>query len=135
MVTSIGCTPEFGCARGAFNPAQSTTEAIDSNNRVTEGNIGVDYYFSGQNATDVFYMTNGVNMIDQFFPFFIIESVANGNGQSGIIFPYDGIMGLSPDVDGDTLISLGVPIPLHLKNTNKIASGIAAIDMYADPTI
>jgi len=33
------------------------------------------------------------------------------------------------------VLTLGVPIPLHLKNTNKIASGIAAIDMYADPTI
>jgi len=47
MVTSVDCTPEFGCARGAFNAAQSTTEDIDSGNRVTTGNIGVDYFFSG----------------------------------------------------------------------------------------
>ena len=80
-------------------------------------------------------MSNGVNMIDQNFPFFIIEGVADGNHKSGVIFPYDGILGLSPDVDGDTLLTLGVPIPLHLKNTNKINKAIAAIDMYSDPNV
>lgn len=50
----------------------------------------------------------------------------------GPIFPYDGILGLSPNVDGDSVLSLGVPIPLHLKRTNKIARGVVGIDMRRD---
>lgn len=55
---------------------------------------------------------------------------------SNVSFPYEGILGLSPDVrdNVDDPLSLGAPVPLHLKNTGKIAEAIVAIDMYQDTT-
>ena len=68
-------------------------------------------------------------VVDQFFPFFIIENVGDANMQAGPIFPYDGILGFSPNVDSSSVMSLGVPVPIHLKNTKKIKSAIVAIDI------
>ena len=55
---------------------------------------------------------------------------------SNVSFPYQGILGLSPNVADsvDDPLSLGAPVPLHLKNTGKIASAIVALDMYQDTT-
>lgn len=64
MVTSKNCTKDSGCARGAYDATQSSSETIDRTNRLSSANIGIDYYFSGYNATDAFYLPNGINMVD-----------------------------------------------------------------------
>jgi Eukaryotic aspartyl protease len=50
-------------------------------------------------------------------------------------FPYQGILGLSPNVDDGDYLTLGSPIPLHLKKTGKIQNAMVALDMYQDTTI
>lgn len=85
----------------------------------------------GHNATDVLYFSNGIEMVEQNFPFFIIESVNDRNNP----FPYQGILGLSPDVDGDDVLTLGVPLPIHLKNKGRINRAIVGIDMQKDPNV
>ena len=75
-------------------------------------------------------------MIENNFPFFIIETVGDSRGmQLTTNFPYDGVLGLSPNVDGNSLISLGVPIPVLLKNNGKITNAIVGIDMNRDVTV
>jgi hypothetical protein len=44
-------------------------------------------------------------------------------------FPHEGILGLSPDVKGDDYLTLGVPMPVHLKKKGRIESAIIALDM------
>lgn len=50
------------------------------------------------------------------------------------MFPYTGILGLSPDVNGDNYLTLGVPLPQHLKNIGKISKAYVGIDMKKDPS-
>lgn len=47
-------------------------------------------------------------------------------------FPYQGILGLSPNVDDGDILTLGVPIPLHLKNSGKIQHATVSLDMWQD---
>jgi hypothetical protein len=47
-------------------------------------------------------------------------------------FPYQGILGLSPNVDDGDILTFGVPIPLHLKNSGKITSALVSLDMWQD---
>lgn len=84
---------------------------------------------TGYNSTDVLYWSNGIDMIDMKFPFLTIESCFDMT-RIGKLFPYDGILGLSPDVHGDNYLTLGVPLPIHLKNINKIEKAIVGVNMY-----
>ena len=84
---------------------------------------------TGYNATDVLYWSNGIDMIDMNFPFLSIET-ATDMSRVGKLFPYDGVLGLSPDVHGDNYLTLGVPLPIHLKNIGKIAKAIVGVNMY-----
>lgn len=56
-----------------------------------------------------------MTIIDENFPFFIINEV-DTISLKGERFPYEGILGLSPDVNGDDYLTLGVPLPMHLLN-------------------
>ncbi len=51
------------------------------------------------------------------------------------LFPYEGILGLSPNIDDnkDQQFTLGTPIPLHLKTNGKIQNAIVSLDMHQDP--
>ena len=62
------------------------------------------------------------------YPFFLIEGVADLQDPTRL-FPHDGILGLSPDVDGDDYLTLGVPMPVHMKKKKRINRAIVAIDM------
>lgn len=42
---------------------------------------------------------------------------------------------MSPHVEGDTVLSLGEPLALHLKNTDRIDEAIVSIDLQRDPSI
>lgn len=44
-------------------------------------------------------------------------------------FPHEGILGLSPDVQGDDFLTLGVPMPLHLFNKKRIGQPMVGLDM------
>lgn len=132
MVTSVNCTDEFGCKNGIYDARKSSTETIDFTPLLKSVNLGIEFSMTGFNATDAFYFKNGIDMIDRDFPFYIIESV---NVSSGILFPYDGVFGLSPDVNGDDYLTLGVPIPLYLKKKDKIKKAIVAIDMHRDSSV
>lgn len=73
---------------------------------------------------------NGIEFVEENYPFFIIESLQYNRGDAGIFrFPYDGILGLSPDVDDGDILTLGVPLPVHLKNKGRILRAIIGIDM------
>ena len=86
------------------------------------------YNFTGYRAEDVLRYRNGVNIIDMKYPFFLIEHVTDLiNPQR--MFPHDGILGLSPDVDGDDYLTLGVPMPVHMKRKKRINRAIVALDM------
>lgn len=47
-------------------------------------------------------------------------------------FPYQGILGLSPNIDDGDILTFGVPIPLHLKNSGKIQTALVSLDMWQD---
>jgi hypothetical protein len=38
-------------------------------------------------------------------------------------------LGLSPDVDDGDILTLGVPLPVHLKKNGRIAKAVIGIDM------
>lgn len=44
------------------------------------------------------------------------------------------MLGLSPNVDGDDVLTIGVPLPVHLKNKGKIKEALVAIDMHRENT-
>jgi len=75
--------------------------------------------------TDSLYFSDGTRQIDRYFPFMLVNS-CNAS------FPYQGILGLSPNVDDGDIITLGVPIPIHLKNSGKITNAIVSLDMWQD---
>lgn len=127
MVTGTNCTQEFGCARGIYNSSLSNSEHIDETPILKSVDLGDNYNLTGENVTDVLYMSDGITMIAKDFPFFIISSVKFKKG--GNLFPFDGVLGLSPDVSGDTYFTLGQPLPLYLKSVNKIKQAIIGIDM------
>lgn len=76
-------------------------------------------------------MSDGVTMIDQFFPFFLITDVSSKNGQP---FPFDGILGLSPNVNGDQYSTLGMALPLYMEQVGKISKALVGINMFNDGT-
>lgn len=84
---------------------------------------------AGENLTDALYFSDGTRQIDRAFPFMLI----NGANSS---FPYQGIFGLSPNIDDDTqdALTLGAPVPLHLKKSGKIQNAIVSLDMWQDTT-
>lgn len=86
------------------------------------------YNFTGYRAEDVLRYRNGVNIIDLKYPFMMVESVIDLNDPSRK-FPHDGILGLSPDVDGDDYLTLGVPMPVHMKKKKRINRAVVSIDM------
>jgi hypothetical protein len=86
------------------------------------------YNFTGYKADDVLRYRNGVNIIEMNYPFFLIESVIDLQNPQRM-FPHDGILGLSPDIKGDDYLTLGEPMPMHMKKKKKIARAIVAIDM------
>ena len=71
---------------------------------------------------------NGVNIVDMRYPFFMIEA-AHDLENPERTFPHDGILGLSPDVSGDDYLTLGRPMPLHMKAKKRIKHAIVSIDM------
>lgn len=75
------------------------------------------------------YFKDGVTIIDNNFPFFIINEV-DTIATKGERFPYEGVLGLSPDVSGDDYLTLGVPLPIHLKQKGSIKTAIVGIDMH-----
>ncbi len=87
---------------------------------------------TGYNATDVLTFSNGIDWVDRNFPFFIIETVDNTKGKAN--FPFDGVLGLSPDISGDDYFTVGQPLPLFLKEKGKIAQAIVGIDMHKEST-
>lgn len=131
MVTSKSCDEEAGCVHGAYDKGKTDSETVDVTPITTIINLGKPLQLTGENVTDVLYMENGVNWIDDKFPFFLI----NGVNDTVSKFPYDGILGLSPDINDGDYLTLGSPIPLHLKKTNKIGSAIVAIDMHQDSSL
>ena len=74
---------------------------------------------------------NGVNIVDMKYPFFMIEAAQDLISPQRT-FPHDGILGLSPDVDGDDYLTLGVPMPVHMRKKRRINKAIVAIDMKKD---
>lgn len=76
-------------------------------------------------------MSDGVTMIAQFFPFFLITDVSSKNGQP---FPFDGILGLSPNVNGDQYSTLGMALPLYMEQAGKISKALVGINMFNDGT-
>jgi len=86
------------------------------------------YNFTGYKADDVLRYRNGVNIIDMNYPFFLIESVIDLQNPQRM-FPHDGILGLSPDIKGDDYLTLGEPMPVHMKKKKRINRAIVAIDM------
>lgn len=113
-----------------FDARKSDTEVIDWMPRIQKVTLGRAYTLIGHNATDVLYFANGIEMVEQNFPFFIIESVDDKRNP----FPYHGVLGLSPDVDGDDVLTLGVPLPIHLKNKGRIRRAFVGIDMHKEPS-
>ena len=73
-------------------------------------------------------MRNGVTQIDLNYPFFMIDN-ANNLQDNTRKFPHEGILGLSPDVDGTDYLTLGVPMPVHLFNKGRIDRALIALDM------
>ena len=130
MVTSKSCDSESGCTHGAYDKGKSTSESVSTDPIYTTINLGNPLQLTGENVTDAFYMENGVNWVDDKFPFFLIT----GTNDTKNLFPYDGVLGLSPDINDGDYLTLGAPIPLHLKKTNKIANAIVSIDMHQDDT-
>ena len=65
------------------------------------------------------------------YPFLMVESVIDLQDPTRK-FPYDGILGLSPDVDGDNYLTLGVPMPVHMKRKKRINRAVVSIDMKKD---
>jgi Eukaryotic aspartyl protease len=62
------------------------------------------------------------------YPFLMVEHAIDLQDPSRS-FPHDGILGLSPDVDGDDYITLGVPMPVHMKRKKRINRAVVAVDM------
>ena len=134
MVTSVNCTVEFGCAKGIYNATLSQSETINPTPILKSVDLGDAFNVTGENATDVLYMKDGITMVAKDFPFFIINSVQKKKNSSKL-FPFDGVLGLSPDISGgDNYFTLGQPIPLYLKSVNKIKQAIVGIDMHKDST-
>ena len=76
MITSVNCTSEFGCVKGVFDSRNSATDQQnEGQNLLQEVDVGVDFLLSGINCTDVLYFSNGVTMVEQFFPFFLVTAV------------------------------------------------------------
>lgn len=125
-VTGRNCTQDNGCSRGVYN--HYTTNSENVNWTIIHQNIPQAYNFTGYRAEDVLRYRNGVNIIDMKYPFFMIEAAQDLISPQNQ-FPHDGILGLSPDVDGDDYLTLGVPMPVHMKKKRRINKAIVAIDM------
>lgn len=73
-------------------------------------------------------MRNGVTQIDTDYPFFMIDNAMDlQDGERK--FPHEGILGLSPDVDKNDYLTLGVPMPVHLFKRKRIERALIALDM------
>jgi len=66
--------------------------------------VGDNWSLVGTNATEVLYMSDGITMIAQHMPFFLITDVSAKDGHT---FPFEGILGLSPNVQTNNYSSLG----------------------------
>lgn len=77
---------------------------------------------------DTLSMRNGVTQIDLNYPFFMIDN-ANDLQDNTRKFPHEGILGLSPDVNGTDYLTLGVPMPVHLLKKKRIERALIALDM------
>ena len=66
--------------------------------------VGDNWSLVGTNATEVLYMSDGITMIAQNMPFFLITDVSAKDGHT---FPFEGILGLSPNVQTNNYSSLG----------------------------
>jgi hypothetical protein len=73
-------------------------------------------------------LRNGVTQIDLDYPFFMIDNAEDLQDNTRK-FPHEGILGLSPDVKGDDLLTLGVPMPLHLYKKKRIGQPVIGLDM------
>ncbi len=132
MVTSKSCEKDDGgCVKGVYDPDLSQNETIHFEPIMQNVDLGDEFSVYGQNASDVFYMKDGVTMIAKDFPFFLITSVTHKKTKK--LFPFDGVCGLSPDISGgDTYFTLGQPVPLYLKKVGKIKQAVVGIDMHSD---
>jgi hypothetical protein len=73
-------------------------------------------------------MRNGVTQIDLNYPFFMIDNAGDLQDNTRK-FPHEGILGLSPDVNGTDYLTLGVPMPVHLLKKKRIERALIALDM------
>jgi hypothetical protein len=73
--------------------------------------IGNNWRLSGVNMTEVLYFSNGVSQVDKNMPLYLITDV---NAKDFKTFPFEGVLGLSPNVPDNNYTSLGKAIPLQL---------------------
>ena len=89
------------------------------------------YQIAGYNASDVLYWSNGITMIAQKYPFFLVTS-AEDISKKGRLFPFPGVVGLSVDIDADSYLTLAVPFPVQLKMAGVISRAVAGINIRSD---
>lgn len=59
-------------------------------------------------------------------PIFLITDVSAKDDAS---FPFQGVLGLSPNVNGDTYSTLGVALPIYMRQQGAIGNALVGIDM------
>ena len=131
MITSVNCTKHElgGCDSGVYNATKSNSEKIGQIPIYKELVIGDNWRLSGVNMTEVLYFSNGVSQVDKNMPLYLITDV---NAKDFKTFPFEGVLGLSPNVPDNNYTSLGKAIPLHLKDMQMVDNAFVGINMFKD---
>ena len=130
MVTSKNCTVhddgKNGCIDGIYDATLSNNETIGTTPIYKNLKLGDNWSIVGSNASDVLYTSNGITFMAQNMPIFLITDVSATDGSS---FPFQGVLGLSPNVNGDTYTTLGVALPIYMHQQGAIGAAQVGIDM------
>lgn len=130
MVTSNSCIVhpdgKNGCTGGVYDTSLSNNETIGVIPIMKTLTLGDSWSIVGKNASDTLYTSNRIGFSLSSLPLFLITDVSSVDGSS---FPFQGILGLSPNINGDAYTTLGIPIPLYMKNEGDIANAFVGISM------